>query len=143
MGSVRCCKIVVTSFRGDRKKRKKTTTGGKNWVPKCYAWHAQNFTMRPHIMGLMGLNLGLDKCVDSGVPMDTFYVLNGNGTYGYEAANDFLLPCDGKPSASGNLYVTVRESNAGWAYGAYSDMFAELRNEYDYFIFTEDDVLFT
>lgn len=143
MKNIKCCKVVVTCFRGGRYIREETTIGGTGFVPHCYAWHAQNFPDKPEIMGLLGMGIVMDKCVDPGVSLDVIYVINDCGTIDYPEGVNFLSHCDNTPAANGTFRVVRRESNLGRAYGAYSDIFEQHREDYDYFIFTEDDVFFT
>lgn len=143
MKNIKCCKVVATCFRGGRYVRQETTAGGPAHGPQCYAWHAQNFPGKPEIMGLLGMSIVVDKCVDPGVSLDVIYVINDCGTIDYPEGTDFLSHCDNTPAANGTFRVVRRESNVGRAYGAYSDIFAQYREDYDYFIFAEDDIFFT
>ena len=49
------------------------------------------------------------------------------------------MSLEGEPLQKGNIRV-IQRNNVGLSFGAYSDAFKLFRNEYEYFIFTEDDL---
>lgn len=74
--------------------------------------------------------------VDVGVPMDTILVISESG-HPYE--ND-LLALDGISTKKGTLHA-YRRVNNGLSFGAYNDAYERYNEDYDYWWFTEDDVI--
>jgi hypothetical protein len=76
--------------------------------------------------------------VDGGLNFDIIIV---NNTSGNKESEDFLSKIDGKRTKNGMIKVIHRE-NIGISYGAYSYAYQIFKNEYDYWFFTEDDMIF-
>lgn len=127
------CKIIATNFSA-RTFRENTTICGR---PAGYFNHSQNFPTPESIQNLLMLNIEQEMHVNPGVGVDTFIV---NNQCGYESGDEFLRKLDGKKTYSGEIKILERE-NFGRAFGAYNFAYSKLKNQYDYFIFTEDDVL--
>ena len=86
-----------------------------------------------------------ERRVDPGVPMDTLLVYNRfdpavacSEPAGVARAEDYLKEIDGMQTCRGHLKVIVR-NNVGLSFGGYSAAFEQARNDYDYWLFTEDD----
>jgi len=75
--------------------------------------------------------------IDPGVDMDTIIV---NNEADFAPGNEFLDSIDGTETKGGRIRVLHRE-NIGISFGAFSHAFGELRDEYDYWFFTEEDVV--
>jgi len=129
----RNCKVIVTCFMG-RKVREKTTLAGR---PPGFFAHAQNFPDEESVLGLVKLNYELECQSDPGVECDTIIV---NNDVGWEKGNDFLKSIDNTKTHSGRLRVLTRK-NYGRSFGGYHRAFEVFKEEYDYWIFTEDDIL--
>jgi hypothetical protein len=79
----------------------------------------------------------LEQKIDPGVPADTIIV---NNDVGWEKGNTYLDSIDGAASFSGHIKVIHRE-NIGRSFGGYNRAFELYKNQYDYWAFTEDDIL--
>lgn len=130
---MKACKVITTCFEG-RTVREKTTKLGN---PKGYYNHSQNFPTSESVVELIKLIVEQDKIVDPGVPCDTIIV---NNDIGYKDGNDYLESINGEKLHSGKIIILNRE-NYGRSFGGYNYAFEQLRDKYDYWIFTEDDIL--
>jgi len=126
-------KVITTVFLG-RMFREHTILCGN---PQGYFIHSQNFTTPESVIDLLKLCIRLDTETDPGAPTDLIIV---NNDVGYQPGNDFLNALDGQSIHSGRIRILHRE-NSGRAFGGYNEAFRVFRDEYDYFIFTEDDIL--
>lgn len=119
---MKICKIIVTALL-DRNR------GGNNIYPHHSQYHNVS-----SILEMLKITLELDKTYTPGVNMDTIIV---NNDVGNNTANDELAELVKK-------YKGVRlinRPNNGGSFGAYLEIFHQTKNEYDYYIFTEDDIL--
>lgn len=126
-------KVIATSFV-PRVVRETTQLAGE---PLGYFSHSQNFPTEDSVIGLLEFTLERESKCDPGVPVDLLIVNNDTG---WEKGRVFLEKIDGKVIRSGTVRV-VNRANYGRSFGAYNHAFAVFGNEYDYFIFTEDDIL--
>lgn len=112
---MRCCKVICVYFGN----RHKPPTNGHE------------------MMKLIEFVVAKEREVDPGVDMDTIIV---NNEAGFEPGNKMLDELDGQPTKRGKIRVLHRP-NEGISFGAFSHAFEVLRDEYDYFFFTEEDVV--
>lgn len=112
---MRCCKVIALYFG---RRHKPPTTGQE---------------MLKHLRFLVEK----EEELDPGVDMDTIIV---NNDAGFDLGNKLLASMDGKKTKRGRIRVLQRE-NIGISFGAFSHAFGELREEYDYWFFTEEDVV--
>lgn len=129
----RNCKVIVTCFMG-RTVRETTTVCGS---PPGFFNHSQNFPDEESVLDLVKLNYELECESDPGVECDTIIV---NNDIGWKKGNDYLASIDNADTCAGKLRVLNRE-NYGRSFGGYNRAFERFRDEYDYWIFTEDDIL--
>ena len=129
----RNCKVIVTCFMG-REIRKTTTICG---LPPGFFNHSQNFPDEESVLELVKLNYELECQSDPGVECDTIIV---NNDIGWEKGNDYLKSIDNTKTYGGRLKVLNRK-NYGRSFGGYNRAFEVFRDDYDYWIFTEDDIL--
>jgi len=129
----RNCKVIVTCFMG-REIRETTTIAGR---PPGFFHHSQNFPDEESVLGLVKLNYELECQSDPGVECDTIIV---NNDVGWQKGNDFLKSIDNTKTCGGKLKVLTRQ-NYGRSFGGYNRAFEMFKNDYDYWIFTEDDIL--
>jgi len=130
---MKACKIITTTFLG-RTIREKTSLCG---VPKGLFNHSQNFPTPESVIDLLKLTIEFENKINPGVLLDTIIV---NNDVGYRAGNDFLNSIDEQKTHSGIIKILHRE-NYGRSFGGYNHAFETFKDEYDYFSFTEDDIL--
>lgn len=117
---LKVCKVIVTALI-DRKRM-----GGN------YPHHAQNHTI-PSIIKMLKDSIKLDKLYKPGVEMDTIIVNNIIDINNKK--NDLI-----RKLSDTNIKIIERPNNGG-SFGAYLDIFQKYKTKYDYFIFTEDDII--
>lgn len=78
--------------------------------------------------------------VDPGVEMDTIIV---NHDFDNKEVKNFLENIDGTKTTRGVIRVYNREWNdgIGGSFGSFSEAFKKFKDEYDYWFFTEDNVI--
>lgn len=74
--------------------------------------------------------------IDNGYPTDTFFVINKSDTLD----DNLLDKYDGIKTKNGKIRISKR-NNIGMSFGGYIDTFKYYKNEYDYWMFLEDDVI--
>lgn len=88
------------------------------------------------IINLLPEILHNETTINNGVDTDVFFVINSS-----ESTDDNLLDkYDGLKTKNGIIRV-VKRPNIGMSFGGYIDIFNRFKNEYDYWMFLEDDVL--
>lgn len=125
--------IVATHF-GAREVREHTGLSGR---PLGYFAHSQGFSSGQDVAAMLEYIVKHHATVDPGLPTDLIFA---NSDVGYPGAHSVLKALEGAKLSRG-VVRTFTRPNIGLSFGAYSDAFMSYRNEYDYFIFTEDDVL--
>ena len=130
---MKIAKIIATTFNY-RTVRMTTELCGD---PPVFTLHSQNFTTEEEIRKLILFNIEKENECDPGLPIDIILV---NNDVGNVAGNKFVQDLNGKKLKNGKI-ISMQNDNYGWSYGAFSKGFEEVRNDYDYFIFTEDDVI--
>ena len=131
----KCARIIATCFKPKRVNEKTLLTGN----PLGYYFHSQNFTTTEEIINLIKFNINLEKEINPGCEQDLIIV---NSDVGSKAGNEFINSLDGQKIFNGEI-KTITRKNIGLCFGAYSDAFELLRDSYEYFIFTEDDLSIT
>jgi len=87
--------------------------------------------------------IGYHQNIDAGLYYDTIIVCNRQNTQDeLNEAELFLQKYNGIKTKNGKFIVEFRE-NKGISFGAYNYAYSKYADEYDYFFFTEDDVIFT
>jgi hypothetical protein len=74
--------------------------------------------------------------IDVGYDTDTFFVINDSQT----EFDNLLDEYDGYQTKNGKIRV-IKRPNIGMSFGGYIDIFNKFKNEYDYWMFLEDDVI--
>lgn len=126
-------KIIATSF-APRATRERTKLAGS---PMGYFAHSQNYPTRESILDLLKFTLQKEEECDPGTNIDIIIV---NNDVGWEYGNQFLKSLQGTTTNNGKIY-TFTSSYLGRSYGGYNHAFKQIGKQYDYFIFTEDDIL--
>lgn len=129
----RNCKVITTCFIG-REIRKKTTICGD---PPGLFRHAQVFPDAESVLELLALVHEFELKVDPGVECDTIIV---NHDVGWKRGNAYLASLNGTRTFAGSIKVITRD-NYGGSLGGYDFAYQEFRHQYDYWTFTEDDIL--
>ena len=78
--------------------------------------------------------ISLEKSIDAGISVDTILV---NNDVGYQAGNAYLDSISNTSTQNGTLRVLHRE-NRGRSFGAYNDAWQKFKEQYDYWLFLED-----
>ena len=131
--NIKVAKIIATSFY-KRSFREKTGLAGD---PPVYHSHSQNFRTDESIKKLILFNISKENECNPGIPIDLIIV---NNDIGNETGNEFIVNLNNTKTKHGKV-ITVQNNNNGWSYGAYNKGFELYKNQYDYFIFAEDDVI--
>jgi len=126
-------KIIATSFYF-RTIRMNTVLCGN---PPVYTLHSQNFTSNKEIEDLILFNIEKENQCNPGLPVDIAFVNNDVGNH---EGNKFIEELKNKKLKNGKIII-IQNGNSGWSYGAFNKGFEVLKNNYDYFIFTEDDMI--
>lgn len=86
--------------------------------------------------------IGYHEHIDAGLDYDTVIICNRENDNTLNEAEKLLQSYNGKPTKNGKFIIEFRE-NKGISFGAYHCAYNKFKNEYDYFFFTEDDVIFS
>lgn len=124
--AVRSCKVVAISFLDGRDYRNQVTFPAHNQV------ESTSEDIRKMVEDLYNLEVKQD----AGIPLDIYFI---NNDVGYERGNKWLDEINGTKTENGYLFVLHRKNNGG-SFGIYDYAFQTLKNRYDYFMFTEDDL---
>ena len=127
------CKVITTCFVG-REIRPDTKLEG---IPEGWFDHAQTFPDPEAVLELIELIVEIERKLDPGAESDTIIV---NNDVGWERGRRLLDSIDGSKTLAGRLRVLHRP-NYGRSYGGYNAAFERYGDQYDYWTFTEDDIL--
>jgi hypothetical protein len=127
------CKVIATCFAGREVREHPEQCGD----PPGPFTHAQNFPDAGSVLELMKMVVDCERTVDPGVACDTIIV---NNDVGWTPGNRYLAELDGSPTFAGAFKVLTRD-NIGASMGGYNHAFERLGHIYDYWAFTEDDIL--
>ena len=130
---MKIAKVIVTSFM-PRSKREYSELSGH---PLGYFVHSQNFPTKRSIIDLIQFTLDVENQNDPGAEVDLIIV---NNDVGWEEGNAYLNELNGNKLKHGTIRILHRE-NYGRSFGGYNDAFNFFKYNYDYFIFTEDDII--
>lgn len=98
--------------------------------------HNQIVETRADVIKMMQDLVEFEKEQDAGMPVDVYLVNNNTGD---TEVNEWFDSLNGTKLKNGNLYV-IHRKNTGGSFGAYNDAYLALRNKYEWFLFTEDDL---
>ena len=130
---MKIAKIIAISF-SQKSVRLKTELAGD---PPVWTLHSQNFNTNKEIEDLILFHIEQENACNPGIPVDVVFV---NNNVGNKKGNQFVNSLTNIKLNYGKIIV-IQNDNSGWSYGGYNRGFQELKNHYDYFIFTEDDVI--
>jgi hypothetical protein len=126
-------KIVATSFVRRYEKLEPAILGR----PKGWFKHAQSYNSEISIIDIIDKNVYAEVNVCAGAYCDLIFINNDSG---FDIGRKYLESINGKETRNGKVKVFHRE-NFGRAFSAYNFAYDTLRSDYDYFIFTEDDII--
>jgi hypothetical protein len=130
---MKIAKVIVTSFMPRSVREHSALTGH----PLGYFVHSQNFPTRRSIIDLINFTIDVENKADPGAKVDLIIV---NNDIGWEEGNSYLNELNNRQLKHGSVRVLHRE-NYGRSFGGYNHAFNWLKDCYDYFIFTEDDII--
>ena len=123
-------KVIVTSFVSRRCSRSNPTEFGTN--------HGQNLPTSESVLQMIKRTVKTEKRIDAGMPMDTIIVNNDEG---FIDGREFLDSINETPTKNGCFKVMHRE-NYGRSFGGYNHAFEKYKDQYEYWIFNEDDMYY-
>lgn len=129
----RNCKVIATCFAGRELRPENDSCGD----PPGLFLHAQNFLDADSVLELVSLIHEVERQVDPGAECDTIIV---NNDVGWKKGNDYLDSIDGTKTFSG-VFKVLHRKNFGSSLGAYNHAYETFQSQYDYWTFTEDDIL--
>jgi hypothetical protein len=130
---MKIAKILSTCFKRGRVRENTELLGD----PPGYFSHSQNFTTTKDTIDLLNFQIDMEEKYPPGIDRDLIVV---NSDVGDEDGNKFIHNLNERKINSGKLLSLTRK-NVGLSYGAYSDAFLKYRNDYDFFLFIEDDLI--
>jgi hypothetical protein len=126
------CKVIATSFQPKRIVRR------PNSAVLRFPDHYQDITTQHdalnQIQGIIAFELGQNP----GEKLDIIIV---NSDCGFREGNEYLDAIDGIQTKYGKIRVLHKPNNNGWSFGAYNYAYEKFKKEYEYWMFTEDDIL--
>ncbi len=131
---MKVAKIIATTF-AKRSVRPKTYLVGD---PVGFFGHSQVYKDEDDIINLIKYNILIEKKYNPGVKKRDLIIVNNN--VGSIKGNNFLKKLSGKKIPYGKIIICNRK-NIGMSFGAYNYAFKKFKNDYDYFLFTEDDTI--
>jgi hypothetical protein len=120
------CKIISVCFKD----------GGDVRTNVEYPAHNQTCGKSEDMLKMVKDLYEVEVNQDAGCPVDIYFV---NSDAGYTEGNEWLASIDCAPTKNGHIYVITRE-NIGGSFGAYNFAFDLLKDKYNYFLFTEEDL---
>lgn len=102
-----------------------------------YPDHYQNISGPEDAMRELSKIIAFERENDPGVPMDLIIV---NNDVGYTAGNEYIDSLNDSKTPWG-IIRTFTRPNIGWSFGAFNHAYKKFRNDYQYWLFTEDDIL--
>lgn len=129
---MKCAKVIATCLKRSRVVEKTGLVGD----PLGFFHHSQNFITLEKMKNLFNFIIDLENKSDPGCEMDLIIVNNDVGDY---EGNKFLENFNNQKIFNGKIKYLCRE-NSGASFGAYNEAYKTFKNEYDYFLFCEDDI---
>lgn len=120
------CKVVSICLKNDGDVRTNVT----------FPAHNQNCGTSAEMLTMVKELYDLEINQDAGCDVDIYFI---NNDVGFKEGNDWLDSINGTKTKNGTLFVLHRE-NIGGSFGAYDFAYQTLKNKYEYFLFTEEDL---
>lgn len=124
-------KVIATCFRSGREVREDSKV--------VFPAHRQNHIKPEQVLEMLKDIVALELIDDAGAPMDVIIVNNDNS---FEEGNQYIESINGLKTKNGKIIAYTRP-NIGWSFGAFSDAFLKYRQDYMYWVFTEEDIVVT
>lgn len=121
------CKVIATCFQDNRRIQ----------LDARFPNHNQNIETQIGLLDMMKRIINFELDNEAGVPLD---IIISNSDVGFVEGNEWLNSIHGTKTKNGIIRVLHRD-NVGGSFGAYSDAFVKFKKEYDYWLFTEDDIM--
>jgi len=127
-------KIISSSFHPRGVREQSTLTGS----PLGFYGHSQNFTSEDDVIELLKFNLSYEDKIDPGYERDILIVSSNSQTF--DKGKTYLDAINNTEINRGTVFTMMRE-NIGYSFGAYNAGFQKYQEDYDFFIFQEDDLV--
>lgn len=128
-------KIISSSFHERGVRERSSLTGN----PLGFYAHSQKYTSEEDIIELLKFHLDFEEKIEAGFTQDILIVSSNSKEFTKGEA--FLNSLENKEINGGKILIMLRE-NVGYSFGAFNAGFQKFQDDYDFFIFQEDD-LFT
>ncbi len=128
-------KIISSSFHKRGIREHSSLTGS----PLGFYAHSQKYTSEEDVIELLKYHLDYESKIGSGFNQDILIVSSNSREF--QKGEEFLKNLEGTKINDGKIYIMFRE-NIGYSFGAFNTGFQKYQDDYDFFIFQEDD-LFT
>ena len=122
-------KVIATSFRKGREVR----VGDRHVFPT----HQQDYPTSESVLEMLKNVVEEEIKTDSGAVMDTILV---NNDCGFIEGNEYIESINGTKTKNGKI-ISYTRPDRGWSFGAYSDAYLKYRDDYGFWLFTEDDIV--
>lgn len=120
------CKVIATSF-----------TPRQVRLHENYPGHQQDIKSAEEALEMLKKVVKFETENTPGQDIDIIIV---NSDVGFKEGNEYIEQINGTKFKFGKIIAYTKE-NVGWSFGSYSHAFKKYREDYQYFIFTEDDIL--
>lgn len=120
---MKCCKVIATCF-----------TAREFRLTYEFPHHRQLYADNESVLKMVQDAVNND--IDGGIAFDTIIV---NNDVNFRKGNEYLKSINDTPSKNGRFIVLTRP-NLGGGFGAFNHAFE--MTDYDYYLFTEDDMTF-
>ena len=101
-----------------------------------FGWRRQFSNNVSNITELVPAIVNTELNIENGIDTDVLFVVNKSNT----ELDNSLDQYDGMKTKNGTIKV-IKRDNIGLSFGAYLTAFSQFKNEYDYWFFSEDDVI--
>ena len=126
------CKVIATSFSPERIIRRPNDAVLR--FPDHYQDIKTSYDALNQIQGIIAFELAQKP----GVPLDIIIV---NSDCSFREGNEYLDAINGTKTNYGTIRVLHKPNNNGWSFGAFNYAYEKFKNNYEYWMFTEDDIL--
>ncbi len=130
---MKCAKVIPICFI-PKKKIEKTYLLGE---PLGFFGHSQKSENSKDAINNLEFLINYENKYNPGVERDLIFVNNDVGNL---EGNNFLKKISGKSINNGKI-ICLNRDNIGRSFGAFSHAFSKFRSYYDYYLFSEDDIL--
>lgn len=120
------CKVISVCLKDDGDIRTNVT----------FPAHCQNSGTSKEMLSMVKELYNLEINQDAGCDVDIYFI---NNDVGFKEGNDWLDSINGTKTKNGTVHVLHRD-NIGGSFGAYDFAYQTLKNKYEYFLFTEEDL---